>query len=68
MSIGIGIDQRLTNDYNLLSPGQIEEVVELEDVAETVMDLGSKLNFKFDSIKKGSDDILNLLVETLTRY
>ena len=43
-------------------------MVELEDVAKTVMDLGSKLNYKFNSIKKDSDDILDLLAQTLTRY
>ena len=42
--------------------------MELEDVAETVMDLGSKLNYKFNSIKKGSDDIIDMLSKTLTRY
>ena len=56
-----GIKERMTNDYETLSEEQVDEVVGYEGVSEKVLELGTKINYKFTSIQKDSDGIMNLL-------
>ena len=39
--------ERETNDYEALSEEQVDEVVGYEGVSEKILELGTKLNYKF---------------------
>ena len=56
-----GIKERITNDYEALSEEQVDEVVGYEGVSEKILELGTKINYKFSSIQKDSDGITSLL-------
>ena len=51
----------MTNDYEALSEEQVDEVVGYEGVSEKILELGTKINYKFSSIQKDSDGIMSLL-------
>ena len=58
----------MTNDYEALSEEQVEEVVAYEGGSEKILELGTKINYKFSSIKKDSDGIMGLLAHISSRY
>jgi len=57
-----------TNGYNKLSQDEMEEVIQLEALAEKVEQLGIKMKMKYESIEKESEDIINLLAECMNKY
>ena len=62
------IKERKTNEYEELSPKEVEEVVGYEAVSEKILELGTKVNYKFSSIEKDSNGIINLLAEISSRF
>ena len=58
----------MTNNYESLSEYQIDQVVFYEGVSEKILELGTKINYKFSSIQKDSDGIINLLASISSRY
>ena len=46
----------------------MDEVVGYEGASEKILELGSKINYKFMSIKKDSIGIMSLLAEISSRY
>ena len=58
----------MTNEYKSLSEEQVDEVVGYEGISEKILELGTKINYKFSSIQKDSDGIMSLLARTCSRY
>ena len=63
-----GVKTKTSNEYNKLTPEELEEVVKLEAIGAKVEQLGIKMKMKYASIEKESQNIISLLAECLPRY
>jgi hypothetical protein len=63
-----GVRTKTSNEYNELTPKELEEVVKLEAIGAKVEQLGIKMKMKYASIEKESENIISLLAECLSKY
>lgn len=56
------------NGYKRLSEAELEEVVKLEGVAQKILTLGERINFKSNSIQQEASNMANLLSNTFQQF